>query len=53
MRAAADHIVKPLLELGGKSPSLVFDDVDLGVLAAKLSSEPSLSMLSLSLRLHK
>lgn len=29
MGEAAKNIVKPLLELGGKSPSIVFDDVDL------------------------
>ena len=29
MGAAAKNIVKPLLELGGKSPSVIFDDVDL------------------------
>jgi betaine-aldehyde dehydrogenase len=29
MAAAAQNVVKPLLELGGKSPSIVFEDVDL------------------------
>jgi acyl-CoA reductase-like NAD-dependent aldehyde dehydrogenase len=29
MGEAAKNIVKPLLELGGKSPSVVFEDVDL------------------------
>ena len=29
MESAAKNVVKPLLELGGKSPSIVFEDVDL------------------------
>lgn len=29
MRAAADHLARVSLELGGKSPNIVFDDVDI------------------------
>ena len=31
MRAAADHIKPLVLELGGKSPSLILDDADIGL----------------------
>jgi (Z)-2-((N-methylformamido)methylene)-5-hydroxybutyrolactone dehydrogenase len=31
MKDAADHLAKVTLELGGKSPNIVFDDVDLDV----------------------
>src|SRR5690606_38649359 len=30
MAAAAERMVRPLLELGGNAPFLVFDDADLG-----------------------
>ena len=33
MKSAADHLAKVTLELGGKSPTIVFDDADLDVAA--------------------
>ncbi len=36
MRAAAENVVPVVLELGGKSPNLVFADADLGVAASTL-----------------
>jgi aldehyde dehydrogenase (NAD+) len=33
MHAAADGIVRVSLELGGKSPNLIFDDIDVGTVA--------------------
>jgi acyl-CoA reductase-like NAD-dependent aldehyde dehydrogenase len=35
MRASADHLHKVTLELGGKSPMIVFDDVDVGTIAKR------------------